>query len=262
MNSNMELQDGLQLVGNAVSDTADKLKHEKKTIHNIDIIFIIVFICIVVICVSVGAGTVRNMNKSAIAAYSTAKDQTATEISEELYNLGFNQAETNYHVRNRATLSVSELKKVSKLQVLKISDIEYVTIQQDENDEGITAILEVPGTGTYTVDLDKAEYIVDTERSFVLVRLPNPELGEYNIDYSNVIKRLFNDSGFNESYSVGEDMARKMLKEGLLKIQSEIASDARYYESAKSSAENMVRNMVKSFNPNVENLQVDVEFYE
>jgi hypothetical protein len=57
-------------------------------------------------------------------------------------------------------------------------------------------------------------------------------------------------------------MAKKLIDDGGAKVKAELLSNTRYYNSAKASAENIVKNLVKSFNPDVENLQVDVEFYE
>jgi hypothetical protein len=123
------------------------MKSKIKQLNAIHIIFIIMFIIIVIACIAMGINTISQFNASAISAYNNAKNQTADEISGNLYQKGFNQAEESYHVSNRATLSIGDIKEVSQLEVLNVSDIEFVATDPNENDADITAILEVPGMG-------------------------------------------------------------------------------------------------------------------
>ncbi len=103
--------------------------------------------------------------------------------------------------------------------------------------------------------------MVDKARCYVLVRLPDPELSECKIDYSNVKKVLFKNKGGNESIEVGEDLARAQLKEGYLLIKKEFLKNSKYFKSAKVAAERAVTSLVREFNPAVEELIVDVEFH-
>jgi predicted nucleic acid-binding Zn-ribbon protein len=250
---------------NEVTETkkTTEMQKTKKTeqYRKKDRILILIFCFLVITCGCAIFGAVKRGRKAAAAAFAPAKEQTASAIEEEFYNLGFEKAEEDNHVSNRATLSIQDMKEVVNLEVLQVSDVEYVTTDTDENGEGITAILKIPGTGTYTVNLKEAEYVVDSERSYVLVRIPNPELTEFAVNYSGVEKILFKNNIFNDSISVGEELARGMVEEGELLIRKEFARNQMYYDSAKKSALNLIENMVYELNPDVENLYVDVEFY-
>ena len=216
-----------------------------------------VFFGVYTIVKALGIGT-----NSVSMAYETARDQALSEMSEKFHQMGYDKGETEYHVSNKATLSVETIKETAKLEVLQVSDIEFIAVDEDENNANITAVLEVPGTGIYTVDLEAAEFVVDKNRSYVLVRVQQPELSECKINYGGVNKLYFENDLFNDSISVGEDLAREMLKDAYLRIHNEFASNARYYSNAQTSAENLIRNMVKELNPTVEGLIVDVEFVD
>ena len=127
----------------------------------------------------------------------------------------------------------------------------------------VVSWLEVPGYGVFTVDLQSAEFIIDNERGYVLIRLPYPELSEFTIDYENVEVLNFEDSGiFKNSAKVGEDLARKQLQSAELTMRQSVNSNQKYYQAAENDATNILLNLVKQLNPQIENLVVDVEFIE
>lgn len=121
--------------------------------------------------------------------------------------------------------------------------------------------MEVPGQGTYVVDLQTAEFIVDNKRSYVLVRVQHPELTNITIDYSNVQKLFFKNDLLNDSCKVGEDLARKQLRSADMLIKKEFASNQHFYLSAQEAAVSIIQCLVKQLNPEVPKLTVEVEFY-
>ncbi len=194
--------------------------------------------------------------------YKQVESQVKEEKKEEFYQKGYEAAEKENHVSNRAGISVENIKETANLEVLEVRDVEFVFQGADENDKNITVWLEVPGTGVFTVDLQASEFIVDNKRNYVLVRVPKIELSECKVDYANVNKLRFENDIFNDSIAVGEDMAQEMLKDGYLLIQKEFLSNQWYYNSAESAAENLITNMIKEVNFNISDLQVEVEFME
>ena len=169
--------------------------------------------------------------------------------------------ERKYHVNNTTTIGIGNISENQKLEVLRVSDVEFIIVEGENNDNNITSWLEIPGDGVYTVDLKGAEYIVDEENSYVLVRVPNPELDHVSIDYENVKKLLFKNDILNDSYSVGAELAKEMLDQGDLLIRKEFSSNQNYYKNAQDSAVSSIQYIVKQFNRDVEDLVVDVEFY-
>ena len=172
-----------------------------------------------------------------IDSYSAAYDSEREDTYQDYYKRFFDQAEKEYHVRNRGTISIGEMKEIGKLEVLEVSDVVFV------------------------VNMEEAEFVIDNEQAHVLVRVPYPELTNVSIDYSNVEKRLFKNDLFNDSYRVGEDLARKQLGEGDALIKKEFASNEHYYLTAQKAGISTIESLVRQLNPDEPDLVVDVEYY-
>ena len=230
-------------------------KSDKPTLWYV--ITIIMLACIIYLgfdLVGAGARALRNSYDSAFLAERDASYQA-------LYQRFYEEAEATYHVANRVSVSIGDLKEISALEVLAVSDVEYIVEEKDGNNNGITSWIEVPGQGMYTVNLQASEFIVDSNHSYVLVRIPNPELTNISIDYANVKKLFFRNDLLNDSYSVGEDLARKQLSAADLLIKKEFASNQYFYLNAQKAAVSTVQCLVRQLNPEVPDLAVDVEFY-
>lgn len=176
-----------------------------------------------------GAEALANGYNSAF----TSEKEAAYQAQYQKY---YDAAEAANHVANRASIYIGEIKETNKLEVLKVSDVEFIVEDRGNNSGNITSWLEVPGEGTFVVDLKAAEFIVDNERAHVLVRLPFPELTNVSIDYSNVKKILFKDDVFNGSYKQGEELAMKQLGQADLLIKKEFAANEHFYLNAQAAA--------------------------
>lgn len=204
--------------------------------------------------ISKGAEAVSDSYKSAFASERDVAYQAR-------YQKYYDAAEAANHVTNRAAIHIGNIQETEKLEVLKVSDVEFILEDSDDNSENITSWLEVPGEGTFVVDLQAAEFIVDNERSHVLVRLPYPELTNVKIDYPNANNILFKDDIFNGSYKDGENLAQKQLVEADLLIKKEFTSNERFYLNAQESAIATVEYLIRQLNPAVTDLSIDIEFY-
>ncbi len=191
------------------------------------------------------------------SVYTTEKD-AAYEAQWEKY---YNRAEQSYHVSNQISVSIVDLEATGKLEVLDVSDVEYVVQDANSDNHNITSWLEVPGSGTYTVDLEAAEFVIDNMHNYVLARLPEPEISNISIDYKNVKKLFFKNDLFNDSYAVGEDLAREQLATADSLIKEELTSNRSFFESAENAAKISVSCLIRQLNPDVPDLTVEVEFY-
>lgn len=171
-------------------------------------------------------------------------------------------SEEKYHVGNRVSVYIGNLQEEQKLEVLKVNDVEFIIENKEDNANNIISWLEVPGEGTFVVDLKAGEYIVDERRANVLVRVPYPELTNVQIDYKNVQKILFKNDMFNDSYQVGETLAEQQLDKADALIRKEFASNENFYLNAQEAAKHAIEALVKQLNPEVPDLTVDVEFYD
>lgn len=236
-----------------------KSKKEIKPGITICLILLVLFVSATALLsqsiISRGAEAVSDSYK---AAYMSEKDVTY----QSLYKKYYDKAEAENHVKNRASIFVGSINEMAKLEVLKVSDVEFIVEDKDSNTGNITSWLEVPGEAVFYVDLSMAEFVVDNERAHVLVRIPFPELQQpIHIDYSNVEKILFKDDIFNGSYKQGEDLAKKQLEEADLLIKKEFASNQHFYSSAQEAAKSSIKCLIRQLNPSIEGLIVDVEYY-
>ena len=231
--------------------------------NNGQIVAIVSSIIMIVLIVLLLGDTVSNGAKAMADSYSKACEEQKDATYKEQYNSYMNSIEEKFHVSNRVFIYVGNLKEEEKLEVLKVSDVEFIIEDKENNDGNIIAWLEVPGEGTFVVDLKAGEYVIDNARSHVLVRVPYPKLTNITIDYANVKKILFKDEKgiFNGSYSIGEDLARQQLSQAELLIKKEFTSNQNFYLNAQEAAISTIETLVKQLNPKVEDLVVHVEFY-
>lgn len=224
-------------------------------------IMIVLIIAMLAVTIYLGTGMIK-IGASALAeSYNLAYLSEKDAAYQAQYQKYFDRAEKEYHVSNRVSITIGKLKETAELEVLKVSDVEYIVEENSDNRNNITSWLEVPGEGIYVVDLQAAEFIVDDERAYVLVRAPYPELTNISIDYANVKKLFFKNDILNDSYKVGEELAQRQLNSADLLIKKEFASNQHFYLSAQKAAISMIQCLVKQLNPEVPELSVEVEFY-
>ena len=253
------------MTGNSIAEKVSppkfqrkRLKFRRETGTVICIILMIVFCAAALMlfqnAISDGAESLADEYH---ASYASEKDATEQAFFQQYYN----SAEAETHVSNRGSIYIGNIRDVQKLEVLKVSDVEFIVEDSGGNSGNITSWLEVPGEGTFVVDLSAAEFIVDNARAHVRVRLPYPELTNVVIDYSNVRKILFKDDVFNGSYKQGEELAMKQLGEADLLIKKEFASNQHFYMNAQEAAVSTITCLIRQLNPDVDNLTIEVEFY-
>ena len=226
---------------------------------------VVAILCLIVVVISIALifGAIKTGTKAVNDSFDDTFNSEKEAVYQKIYEKYFTQAEEKYHVSNRVSISVEDLKETAKLEVLTVTDTEYIIEDSETNDDGYVSWLEVPGQGTYVIDLQSAEFVVDNERQSVLVIIPYPELTNVSIDYTNVKKLLFENENLisNGNYSKGEDKARSQVDSALSLIQKEFASNQYYYETAQNAAITTVQCLVKQLTPEIENLTVDVEFF-
>lgn len=206
------------------------------------------------------AGAIRKGGKSAKEAYMNAESMAAEETYNKIYDAAFEASEKKYHVKNNISIDIASVQEEAKLEVLRVSDVEYVIESKKDNDDGIEVWMEFYGDGVFTVDMKASEFIIDYDRQYVLVRVPRPELTNCRITQAN---QLFWQNGIcNKSISVGIDKAVNMRNEGYIKLKNYMKSNTKFYKSAKTSAQIIISDLVRKLNPGQPSLVVEVEFVE
>ena len=225
--------------------------------ENRTIFFIAAAVLMAAVSLCLWRSGIRVGAAAAASAYGTAYESEQTASYETLYQKAYDNAEENYHLSNRVQISIDRLTETAKLEIIKVNDKELIT----EAPKGVTEWWEVEGEGTFTVDMQAAEFIIDNSRRIVIVRLPNPELGSISITKRErrLYKTTFLRSGNDSS---GTDLAEKQESEALLRIRNSLLSNPYISEVAQNIAQNMVTNLIRQVNPDVPDLTVEVEFME
>ena len=222
----------------------------------------VVIICLTVVFAGVSAYLFSATVAKGIAAANDAYSSSRVDTEKSVYQMFYDAAEARYHVRNEEAISVDNIREKANLEVLKVCDVEYIIQEGDKNNKGITSWLEVPGEGMFTVDLETSEFIVDNQHRHITARIPNPVLSECRVIYQDVVTLEFKNNAFHDSIRDGEDLAKKQLNEAYMKIMTEFTSNPKFFLAARSSAEKMVVNLIKSVNPDIPDLTVEVDFID
>lgn len=216
------------------------------------------------------------IGKAAKNAYQKTYSEVSEAKQQEYYQQAYNNAENTHHVSNKITISIGDIQKKQNLEVLKVSNVTYITENDVVEDEAAKSIwgsvtdlfqgdtiswLEVSGESIFTVNMKESEFVIDSERRYVLARIPHPVLGDFTIDK---IEPLFvEDTGVaRKSASTGVDLADKRVKFAEQVLKKEAESDQFFYESAEKAAETILENLVKGFNHDIPDLTVEVEFID
>ena len=226
-------------------------------------------ICVIlaILLIFAGAGVFSMGLDEGARAVKQAFEQEKAAAEEETYQAyyeqGFQAGETEYHVKNRAVITLGEIRETANLEVLSVSDIAFMIEDPEWSNKNTRSWLEVPGTGVYTVNLASGEFLVDDEREMVLVRLPKPEILPMNItvDHANVKVLRFESNSLLSSVKDGERLAGKQLNEARMKILEDIGSNLQYYEYAEKSARTLLENLIRSVNTEIPDLKVEIEFF-
>lgn len=161
------------------------------------------------------------------------------------------------------TISIESLKTENKLEVLSVSVSELIIDSKDTNKDGVEAWAEYTGTGVYTIDLSKSQFIVDDLRKTVIVRTPAVTVDQetFTLNYKDTAIKFFKNTYANDSYKDGVDLAQKQLTEAYIKIYNKIYTNPYYYETAEKAAERIIKSLIKGLGPNknIEGLEVYVE---
>lgn len=274
---NNELKDPMEEIDEELDQSSNRKIHRRHRAFRISLFSTtwMISAVLLILCVlwtidlfSIGADAARS-------SFDQAKNDSSNETYEKIYDYSYSSAEKAHHVSNQVSITIDKLKKENKLQVLEAIDVGYVAPEEVDSTllsqikDTITDVfigdvkswLSVPATGIYTVNLQASEFIIDDYRQFVLIRVPNPELSNFSIDYSNVEILYFENNGlFNNSAKVGVQDAINQLKKQELRLRQSMINNQRFYKGACDSTTKILSNLVRQLNPSIPDLTIEVEF--
>lgn len=208
--------------------------------------------------------------KALESSYQAAREAAENEVYQTYYDWGYQ----NYRVTNEAKIQIDSLKQESKLEVLKVRDMVYQLEEKDGNEAWWDAVigiftkeptvwLEVPGEGVFTVDMKESEFIVDEERQYVLIRVPDLELSNFEIVYDDTKTLYYQDGGWmHNAVGDGIDEVKSQVEAAQNQLMRNIQSNQQFYKAAKEATKRILTDWVKKLNPEMPELVVEVEFME
>lgn len=208
--------------------------------------------------------------KALESSYQTAKAAAENEVYQTYYDWGYQ----NYRVTNEAKIQLDSLKQESKLEVLKVRDMVYQLEEKEGNEAWWDAVigiftkaptvwLEVPGEGVFTVDMKQSEFIVDEERQYVLIRVPDLELSNFRIVYDDTKTLYYQDGGWmHNAVGDGIDEVKSQAEAAQNQLMVNIQSNQQFYKAAKDATKRILTDWVKQLNPELPDLVVEVEFMD
>lgn len=217
---------------------------------------------------------IRTAVGTAVDSFFESSETAKNQSHEEYYNKAYAKAEDQFKSTHNVSLNIGAIRKTAKLETLSIYEETYVIETEEQKKKGIYLWTKFGGYGTYTVDLKEAEIIVDDANQYISIRIPEPELTEFSLDEDESMVLMYKDRSkevkipflppqkfFGGSYSEGFALYDGQKKEASKTIRENIASNQDYYNSAKESAIVQIEKLIRSLNPKVPDLKIDVEFY-
>lgn len=226
----------------------------KKNFGGQNISNVIILVLVLVIITSIYFLFFQKDPGNTEAAYNSAKQKAY----DRYFQIAFEREEKKNHVSNYGLINIEDVHEVSKLEVLKVSGTEFVTENAADNDQNITSWIQVKGIGIFTVNLAMGEFIADSSRGYVLVRVPKPVLTECKVTETGQL--LWKNDWMNDKIGDGVRLSQAQLSEGRRRLEVSMKSSGRFNNAARKSAERNIQLLVQQWNPQNPDLQVKVEF--
>ena len=221
-------------------------------------------------------GTIEAGTGAVKWSYQEAKDKASDEAYENFYNKGYKDGWDTYHVTNKAVIDIGQIQAESKLEVLTFYDVAYEVPRDDGTENLILKLtnviktplqtwLEVPVKGTFVINVKMAEFIVDEARQYVLIRVLSPEIDDktFGIDGENVKLLYVEQGGFlKDDAKSGVERIRGQLDDAKRRIRLKTENDQSIRQNAKESATKILKALVRKMNPDIPDLQVEIQFID
>ena len=242
-----------------------KPKKNRTTLLVVVSVLLILIIAVVYLSISI----IPNSLGSTLSNFREQAQSTHDTVSNDIYTKYYTKYREKYYTSSKVDISVGQLSTDPKLQVLAISSIKYDINETPSNiineifGGKTKSWLQVPANSVFTVNMQLAEYVIDNDCQYVLVRIPRPELSRFSIDHEKIVLRYFDESGVFKNADRSEV---ENYNDRLSKIESElyqeVLNNQSYYVMAQDNARKTISNLIKQLNPSYPDLVVDVEFMD
>ena len=215
---------------------------------------------IIVIAIALVAILIKGSITSAAKSVGKGYSKAVEDQYQIAYKKAYDKAYEENKLSQKVSISIGDIKEISRLEVLKVSEQSYTVQDNETKKQGISYWTKNTVFGIYTVDLTVAEFIVDTNSNYILVRIPEPVL---TIAPSGVYETLlFKKQGTDGNDRAGSELAKKQLKAGEASIRESIEGNQNYRNKAKDAAVETIKNLIHVLNPDNASLEPEVVFFD
>lgn len=225
-----------------------------------------IFLCLILIVlgltVTTWKGIISAGVKSAFRNYAYTKEEYETSASNKYHEIAYNKIIETHQAVNDVYITVDTIRETANLQVLTATERVFVKQTPDEEkNDGVIYWIIFSGTGTYSINMNMCEFIVDNERHFVQARIPRPEV---KIDITNekieLEKNITKLSDGSEAR--GREIMRAARERGYGEISDKILGDLELIRKAEEAAKKQVELLIRALNPSVTDLTIEVLFFD
>lgn len=241
------------------SESKNTAKNSKK-INLILIGIFAVFMAVSLLIMNLGADKAKH---SYLSSYDESYNNTYSNTYNDYVADGYKAGYEKYHVKNEVNIYVGDIQECSNLEVLNVSDFDYAISFSSDNNEKIDSVFEVTMIGTYCVNMQLSEFIIDNKNKTVTVRVQRPELTDFISSYEMLyFKKNGNiiDNFDKGNYSEGKEFANNQIKKCTDLIKQQLKTNQENDRNAEEAAINTLTNIITRLNPEIPDLKVFIEF--
>ena len=252
--------ENVETLGRFVDKNVKKVekKHGKRGVF--------ILLCLIFLVLALTAATWEGIISAGVKAafrnYAYTKEECEASSSNKYHDIAYNRIMETHQAVNDVYIIVDSIRETANLQVLTATEQVFIKQTPDEkkNDDVVYWII-FSGTGTYSINMNMCEFIVDNERHFVQARIPRPEV---KIDITNEkIELNENLAKFSDgSEARGREIMRTARERGYRELSNKILGDLELIRKAEEAAQKQVELLIRALNPSVTDLTVEVIFFD
>lgn len=156
-------------------------------------------------------------------------------------------------VDNHVSLTLTGIERISNLRVLSVAGTTIEAVRDSNNK--IDAVYQFYGHANYIINIQEADFSVDTQNNAIFVQLPDSEFGGLTLDSDMIHEVYFNNSYGNDSDVDGQRIGATLYDKAYDRLNEKLDSN-RYREIANENAEQIISKFIKNLNPDFPDLEV------
>ena len=249
-----------------ISGTKERDNNKKKLLRNLIDSYGIIWtlslsiIGAIIVLIVLTSDTIDVGSGGLLSSFNLARENAKNETKQKYYDYYYEKGEEKYHISNSTEIVVSDLQEKAKLEVLRVCETDYIIKDKGSNELGADIWMKYIAHGTYTIDMTRAEFIVDDVHNSIKVRVPRPRITDFNIDTES--KLLYKKGIHSNDYSDSFSLEEKLKQEASEKLKQAMLNNQDYISSADEHGIQIIENLVRNVNVNNKELVIIIEYVE